>query len=182
VGAAPGEPGDADDGRIGAPTAWAGQLFLLATASAADVPRALLDDADLTSRPLAWVMHAIGCAVVPVGADDPAVLAFAGLRPDDEPPSLAWRAPTDAERARVAAHTQRWIAVTAARLDPDRREDPAAVVARVARRRGRVLAERGWIDIEMPLDTVDIDVRRAGLDIDPGWLPWLGTVVRFRYV
>ena len=28
---------------------------------------------------------------------------------------------------------------------------------------------------------LDLDIRRAGLDIDPGWLPWLGRVVRFRY-
>jgi hypothetical protein len=34
----------------------------------------------------------------------------------------------------------------------------------------------------MPLNTVDIDIRRAGLDIDPGWIGWLGSVVRFCYV
>ena len=27
----------------------------------------------------------------------------------------------------------------------------------------------------------DVAVRRAGLDTDPGWVPWLGTVVMFRY-
>jgi len=25
-------------------------------------------------------------------------------------------------------------------------------------------------------------VRRAGLDIDPGWLPWFGRVVAFQFV
>jgi len=24
-------------------------------------------------------------------------------------------------------------------------------------------------------------VRRVALDVDPGWLPWLGCVVRFHY-
>jgi hypothetical protein len=24
-------------------------------------------------------------------------------------------------------------------------------------------------------------IRRAGLDIDPGWVPWLGRVVSFHY-
>jgi hypothetical protein len=33
----------------------------------------------------------------------------------------------------------------------------------------------------MPLDSVDLDIRRAGLDLDPGWVPWLGVVVRYRY-
>jgi hypothetical protein len=34
----------------------------------------------------------------------------------------------------------------------------------------------------MPADHVSIDIRRAGLDADPDWVGWLGTVVRFRYV
>ena len=29
---------------------------------------------------------------------------------------------------------------------------------------------------------VQLAVRRAGLDLDPGWLPWLGCVVAIRYV
>ena len=37
------------------------------------------------------------------------------------------------------------------------------------------------IEVYYRLDAVRLDVRRAGLDIDPGWLPWLGKVVRFHY-
>lgn len=37
------------------------------------------------------------------------------------------------------------------------------------------------VEVFYPLDAVRLDVRRAGLDIDPGWLPWLGKVVRFHY-
>ena len=38
------------------------------------------------------------------------------------------------------------------------------------------------MDIHLPMDSVDIPVRAPpGLDVDPGWVPWLGTVVRFRY-
>jgi hypothetical protein len=33
----------------------------------------------------------------------------------------------------------------------------------------------------LDLDDVDFDVRMAGLDLDPGWIPWLGVVVRFIY-
>jgi hypothetical protein len=29
---------------------------------------------------------------------------------------------------------------------------------------------------------VDMTVRRAGLDLDPGWVPWLGRVVQFHYL
>ena len=44
-----------------------------------------------------------------------------------------------------------------------------------------MLAEPGWIEVHLPLDAVDLVVRRAGLDADPGWVGWLGTVVRFVY-
>jgi hypothetical protein len=35
--------------------------------------------------------------------------------------------------------------------------------------------------VHLSLDDVDLDVRRAGLDGDPGWVWWLGQVVRFVY-
>lgn len=37
------------------------------------------------------------------------------------------------------------------------------------------------VDAFYALDSVNLDVRRVGLDIDPGWLPWLGKVVKFHY-
>jgi hypothetical protein len=36
-------------------------------------------------------------------------------------------------------------------------------------------------DVFFALDAVDVRVRRAGLDIDPGWVPWLGRVLAFHY-
>lgn len=37
------------------------------------------------------------------------------------------------------------------------------------------------LHVQMDLQHADIRVRRQGLDIDPGWLPWLGRVVTFGY-
>lgn len=37
------------------------------------------------------------------------------------------------------------------------------------------------VDLEFDLSAVSLAVRRAGLDIDPGWLPWYGRVVHYRY-
>lgn len=37
------------------------------------------------------------------------------------------------------------------------------------------------VDVRLAIDAVDLRVRRAGLDIDPGWVPWLGRVLRFHY-
>jgi hypothetical protein len=33
----------------------------------------------------------------------------------------------------------------------------------------------------MPMEAIDIDLRRAGLDLDPGFLPWLGRKVEFVF-
>jgi hypothetical protein len=48
-------------------------------------------------------------------------------------------------------------------------------------RPGRVAATRTHLDVYFDLRQIDIGVRRAGLDIDPGWLPWFGRVVAYHY-
>ena len=37
------------------------------------------------------------------------------------------------------------------------------------------------IDLTTPMHNVRMEIRLAGLDINPGWLPWLGRVVQFHY-
>lgn len=37
------------------------------------------------------------------------------------------------------------------------------------------------VDIHTAINNVQLPVRLAGLDINPGWLPWLGKVVSFHY-
>ena len=52
----------------------------------------------------------------------------------------------------------------------------------VVRRLGPVTLTPTDLDVTLFLDSVDIRIRRIGLDLDPGWLPWFGRVVRFHYV
>jgi hypothetical protein len=52
----------------------------------------------------------------------------------------------------------------------------------LAQRTGRVAATPTHLDVLFGLDQVDIVIRKAGLDIDPGWVPWLGRVVQFHYL
>jgi len=51
----------------------------------------------------------------------------------------------------------------------------------LARRPGRVVATPTHVDVELAHRDADVRIRRAGLDLDPGWVPWLGRVVRFHY-
>ncbi|MDJ0355286.1 hypothetical protein [Paenarthrobacter sp. PH39-S1] len=185
------------------PTLWAGLPFLLAIAGDAGIPDLLLTDPALAARPLRWIIHRLGQLLVPVAPDDPAVMALAGLSSAAEPPDGGRPAPgngttadgtagngtprydtsgdsTPEERTALEQHAARWATATAGRLGRPHLE-PFGVVGEIAFRRGAVLAQTGWIEVHLSLRDVDVDVRRAGLDIDPGWVPWLAVVVRFVY-
>lgn len=45
----------------------------------------------------------------------------------------------------------------------------------------RVTVEQAYIHIYIDQSAVRTDVRMAGLDINPGWMPWLGRVIYFHY-
>jgi hypothetical protein len=159
-----------------AATEWGGLLFLLHVAGELDLPAELARDPG--GRSLRWWLHRLALVLAPTAEADPAALAFAGLGPDAVPPSVGEPPAADAERAVVAALGRRCADRLGERLAdaaPDR-------LAQVCRRRAAVTADPSWIDVRMAADDVDTDVRRAGLDLDPGWLPWLGAVVRFVYV
>jgi hypothetical protein len=50
------------------------------------------------------------------------------------------------------------------------------------RKTARVRHDRAHLDIDFHSNSVDLEVRLAGLDVNPGWLPWLGRVVSFHYI
>jgi hypothetical protein len=58
---------------------------------------------------------------------------------------------------------------------PELRARYLAVPAEIA------LAEASMC-VSIPMESVDLDVRRSGLDRDPGWVPWLRRTVRFEFV
>jgi len=45
----------------------------------------------------------------------------------------------------------------------------------------RLIATASHLDIHFHLNDANLAVRRAGLDLNPGWLPWLGRVVNFHF-
>jgi hypothetical protein len=58
-------------------------------------------------------------------------------------------------------------------------EGPA--LADLVTRPAKVIATPTHIDVFLPAWQADIRVRRLGLDLDPGWVPWLARVVLFHY-
>lgn len=146
-------------------TRFGGALFWL-TRVAADGLRARCEQAD---EPLPVLLRELALALG-VPADDPVVDAFCGgPRPREEASGTVL-----ALAQRTAADWEAWLAEAAPELAAPR-------LQAVCRRPGRLEFEPGWIALHLPLDGVDTSVRRLGLDLDPGWLPWLGCVVRIVY-
>ncbi|MDR7271948.1 hypothetical protein J2X20_004622 [Pelomonas saccharophila] len=131
---------------------WSGLWLLL--------PLLLRHGLDDTNDPLAAWAGAMrsACHRLRIPGDDPIHNALAGL---DLPttPDPHWL-----RTARVAA-------VQDARLP----------LLRIARRRGAAWISPERIDIEFPPASLDLRIRRAGFDINPGFVPWLGRIVHFHY-
>ena len=169
-----------DAGSRGLPTEWGGLLFLLSLAPAVGLPHAVLAEPDLGGRSLPWLLQAVAVTLLPVPGDDPALAAFAGLGPAEPSPWRAGLPATAGEARAVRRLAERWAQAAASALGRPVSEGEATVRA-LAARRGTVLFAPAWIEIVLALDEVDVDVRVAGLDLDPGWVPWLGCVLRYRY-
>jgi len=154
-------------------TSRGGLVYLLHLVSAEGLPAVLCEE----PRGLRWWLHGLGCVLANARERDPAVLTFAGLAPDAQPPSTRLPAATEEERDRLCA----LAASVEARLARVVEADPIGLAELIARP-AEVLADPGWIEVRFPLSAVDTRVRRAGLDLDPDFVPWLGCVVRFSYV
>jgi hypothetical protein len=51
----------------------------------------------------------------------------------------------------------------------------------LARKRGWLHLEDTTLQIRFRVQAADLRLRRLALDADPGWVPWLGLVVRYHY-
>src|SRR5262245_23289038 len=161
-------------------TRFGGLLFLCGVVEDLELPVDIARSVAETGRTVRWALHRLDLRLVPAEADDPAVLAFCGLPPTAEPPSADADPPTDEEEAVVAS----WAARILARLRDllDRHDEPATELLRfVCHRPAEVVADPGWIEVRFALQDVSTKVRRAGLDLDPGYVPWLGVVLKFVY-
>lgn len=79
-------------------------------------------------------------------------------------------AAVDAELAAWLMRCRRWLRGVA-----------GIGLASLVLRRALVAITPTHVDVWLALDVADIRIRRAGLDLDPGWVPWLGRVVCFHY-
>jgi len=161
-------------------TAYGGLLLLLPLLPDCGA-LALLEDARVWpagSLPLA--LHRLALLLWPhQAADDAAALAFCGLAPGAPCPEADPQAALAEAQAQALASAAELLLAALSRRLPDWRG--SALLARVVRRHAIVRAEPGWLELVFPLSEVSIELRRAALDLDPGFLPWLGLVLRYVY-
>jgi hypothetical protein len=81
---------------------------------------------------------------------------------------------TQAAANRLVAQWAQW-------LDETLPDAPEPRVQWVCHRPGRLQIEPGWIELHLDMDQIDTRLRRIGLDLDPGWVPFIGAVVRICY-
>ena len=158
-----------------------GLLFLLHVVRALELPETIAEAPALAARGLRWTMHQLAQMLCAVTESDPAALAFAGLAPGTRSPADREPPPTEGERvilARLVSAICTGLRERGLAL-PD--EADRELLDRVTARHTEIYADPAWIEARFRLADVTTDVRRAGLDLDPGWIPWLGVVVRFTY-
>lgn len=96
----------------------------------------------------------------------PCATAHAPTLPD----VLAGAADLDAQAAVWLTATRRWL-----------RRAGGLGLASLVQRPAQLACTPTHVDVHFALSATDLRVRRCGLDLDPGWLPWYGRVVGFHY-
>jgi hypothetical protein len=144
---------------------YAGLLFLVPVLQRLGLPRylardpALLDNA-FPARLLAFIGRRAGMA-----EDDPLLRVLSELvdgAPEDRTPTwyyVAW-----------LAAVRTWC-----------RHRAKLRLRELVLRPGRVDATRAHLEVCFDPERADIRLRRLALDADPGWVRWLGWVIRFHY-
>jgi hypothetical protein len=147
--------------RAGTVTARGGWFYLLSALNrpdVADLLRASAEDG--------W-LHVLHAGLL-LGEPDETLAVFLAERLRVRPEDLPGLAPP-AEHLAVAALLERRYAPLGV-WDESLLAVPALVTL-----------TRTHLDVHMRLADARVEVRRAGLDVDPGWVDWLGLVVAFRY-
>lgn len=159
---------------------FAGLFLLIPLMQRLDLVRRLLAEATLAGQPLAWLLWQLLSNLVDIPSQDPALKLFCGVAADQEWPFTPGDlAVNDHHHEVVQRYSEELLQGL---LDCIPWELTAAdTMQRLCRRSARLFDECAWLELHFRLRDVDTDIRRAGLDLDPDFVPWLGKVVKFRY-
>jgi hypothetical protein len=170
---------------VGEPTSAAGLFFLLNALERIGAARAL--DAfegavpDFAARVLRHLAYLAGAS-----GDDP-VARWLDSRIDGPPATVVLHCdsrwwPVNLPLSRSTADPQDLVRAWSAGVRRWCRRAGRLGIGDVITRGGVFAVNRTNLDVSLPLEEADVRVRRIGLDLDPGWVPWFGWVVHFHYL
>lgn len=163
------------------PTDWAGLLFLLNVLPAGrwrERLHALTDGEEMPVDAMPAFLWTLATRCLLIPGSDPAVRAWCG---DWQPAggqigADGWLQVPDAVQRLAQATAEELLRHLTQMLG-----DAEISLRQLCHRPGLLYIEPGWIELHLPLREADTRLRRAALDLDPGWISWLGCVVRFIY-
>ena len=159
-------------------TNYGGLLFLLPLVESSGGIELLLSEPSLAEISLPEVLHRLALNLYPLSPHDPAALAFAGMMPQQALPYDLECELSENQTNILEAATTLVISSLAERLP---RWHQASLMQRVVERDAMIVADSGWFEIHFRLIDVSVDIRRVALDLDPGFIPWLGVVIKYVY-
>ena len=140
-------------------TRWGGVLFLINALRRLDIESILA--AAGPEAPSGWrMLHDLGVAF--------------GMPPDE--PMARFLAEADLDTTTPPALLAETIAAIEALY-----HQPDGLWPLPLEQRARLWATETHLDLDLETTSIDLALRLSGLDLDPGWVPWLGRVVRFHY-
>lgn len=182
---------DEDYRSIGKATTRAGLFFLLNALTRLGISRALESERNLGYQFVAQILQRIA-AKADIDPNDP-ILEWTGLVSLSDGLFSDDRLPADLSCRRTIWPSNLTLPTTDC-IDIARLARVWSIAVRrwcwrrgrlriseIVNRSGQVSLSRSDLDVFLPLGAVDVRIRSIGLDIDPGWLPWFGRVVRFHY-
>lgn len=161
-------------------TEFGGLLFLLPTLEHSGVIDEIIASEQFAGRTLGWFLHGLALGLLPARGDDPAVLAFCGLAPHTP---LPWKDEPGADETekQLLAHWRLKIIDTLSAQVSGQDMEPERLLYTVCCRKAEIVVDPGWFEVIFSLRDVSTEIRRAGLDLDPGFIPWLGVIIKYYY-
>jgi hypothetical protein len=159
-------------------TDWGGMFLLYGLMDQLALPQQMMNDGALTERSSSWLLYHFAQMLLPQ-QDDASCLLFAGVIPGEP---LLWEdetAPGEQEQEALHYHLDSLTDSLFERLEWQGQS--SEMLEWICYRPAGLRIESGWLSVTFPLNAVDTRIRRAMLDLNPGYLPWLGRVVEIVY-
>lgn len=159
-------------------TEWGGMFLLYGLMDQLALPQQMINDSALTERSFGWLLYHFARMLLSQ-QDDASCLLFAGAIPDEP---LLWEdetAPDEQEQEALHYHLKSLTDSLFERLEWQ--GESSEMLEWICYRPAGLHIESSWLSVTFPLDAVDTRIRRAMLDLNPGYLPWLGRVVEIVY-